>query len=72
MISPELLAILRCPQDPTRQARLLDQETHLVCTRCALRFAVRDGLPNMVVEEAELPSGIESREQLPCSAPPAK
>jgi uncharacterized protein YbaR (Trm112 family) len=69
MISPELLALLRCPMDPARQARLLDQETHLVCTRCALKFAVRDGLPNMVVEEAELPPGCESREQLPCQQP---
>ncbi len=66
MLSQELLDILRCPQDPARQARLTDQGTHLVCTRCALKFAVRDGLPNMVVEEAELPPGCESREQLPC------
>ncbi len=66
MISQELLDILRCPQDPARQARLVDQETHLVCTRCGLKFGVRDGLPNMVVEEAELPPGCESLEQLPC------
>jgi uncharacterized protein YbaR (Trm112 family) len=71
MISQELLDLLRCPQDPTRQARLVDQETHLVCTRCGLKFAVRDGLPNMVVEEAELPPGCESRERLACMHPPA-
>ena len=70
MISQELLDLLRCPQDPTRQARLADQETHLVCTRCGLKFAVRDGLPNMVVEEAELPPGCESREQLACMHAP--
>jgi uncharacterized protein len=66
MISPELLDTLRCPQDPARQARLTDEGAYLVCTRCALKFAVRDGLPNMVVEEAELPPGCASREQLPC------
>jgi uncharacterized protein YbaR (Trm112 family) len=72
MISPELLDILRCPLDPARQARLTDQETHLLCARCGLKFAVRDGLPNMVVEEAELPPGIEGREQLPCQRQPAE
>jgi uncharacterized protein YbaR (Trm112 family) len=66
MVSPDLLEILRCPQDPARQARLADEGTHLTCTRCGLKFAVRDGLPNLVVEEAELPPGCESREQLPC------
>ena len=66
MISPELLEILRCPLDPARQARLMDEQTHLLCARCGLKFAIRDGLPNMVVEEAELPPGIEGREQLPC------
>jgi uncharacterized protein len=66
MISPELLEILRCPLDPARQARLTDEQTHLLCTRCGLKFAVRDGLPNLVVEEAELPPGSEGREQLPC------
>jgi uncharacterized protein YbaR (Trm112 family) len=66
MIIPELLEMLRCPQDPARQALLTDEGSYLVCTRCALKFAVRDGLPNMVVEEAELPPGYASREQLPC------
>jgi uncharacterized protein YbaR (Trm112 family) len=66
MINQQLLEILRCPLDPAREARLTDAETHLVCTRCGLKFAVRDGLANMVVEEAELPPGCEGREQLPC------
>jgi uncharacterized protein YbaR (Trm112 family) len=66
MISPELLQILRCPLDPARQARLTDEQTHLLCARCGLKFAIRDGLPNLVVEEAELPPGCEGREQLPC------
>jgi uncharacterized protein YbaR (Trm112 family) len=66
MISPELLNILRCPMDPARQARLAQEGDRLVCQRCGLRFAVRDGLPNMVVEEAELPPGCTSRADLPC------
>ena len=66
MISPDLLERLRCPMDPARQARLTDEQDRLVCQRCGLRFPVRDGLPNMVIEEAELPPGCAGRADLPC------
>ena len=66
MISPELLAILRCPMDPQRQALLQEQGDRLVCQRCALRFKVKDGFPVLVVEEAELPDGCEALGDLPC------
>jgi hypothetical protein len=65
MISPDLLAILRCPLDPSRTKLLLEKD-HLACERCALRFAIKDGFPVLVVEEAELPAGCESLSQLPC------
>jgi len=66
MISPEYLdTTLRCPYDPNR-ARLRDEGDHLVCVRCALKFRVRDDIPNMLVEEAELPPGCESLSDLPC------
>ena len=65
MISEELLAILRCPMDPSR-AHLSQEGNHLVCQRCRLRFRVKDGIPVMVVEEAELPPGCASLDQLPC------
>jgi uncharacterized protein len=65
MISPELLDILRCPMDPSH-TRLSQEGEALVCQRCRLKFAIRDGFPNMVVEEAELPPGCESLSQLPC------
>ena len=66
MLSPELLAILRCPIDPARNATLLDEETHLTCSQCRVRFRVRDGIPNMLADEAELPAGCARRSQLPC------
>jgi uncharacterized protein len=66
MISPDLLERLRCPLDPAREARLTQDEDRLVCTRCGLRYAVKDGLANMVVEEAELPAGCTGLDQLPC------
>jgi uncharacterized protein YbaR (Trm112 family) len=65
MISQELLEILRCPLDPSK-TRLRLEGDHLGCERCALRFAIKDGFPILVVEEAELPAGCESVAQLPC------
>jgi uncharacterized protein len=65
MIHPNLLAILRCPLNPSK-TRLLLENDHLVCERCALRFPIRDGLPILVVEEAELPPGCKGTSQLPC------
>jgi uncharacterized protein len=65
MVSPDLLAILRCPLNPSR-TRLVLEENHLVCERCRLKFPIKDGFPVLVVEEAELPAGCESISQLPC------
>ena len=65
MISAELLDILRCPMDPKRKSRLTLEVDRLVCEGCGLRFPVRDGFPVMVVEEAELPQGVDGLDQLP-------
>jgi uncharacterized protein len=65
MISPDLLAILRCPLNPSR-TRLVLVNDKLVCERCNLRFPIKDGFPVLVVEEAELPAGCESTGDLPC------
>jgi uncharacterized protein YbaR (Trm112 family) len=66
MISPDLLQLLRCPWDPRRQTPLSLGEGHLRCEQCALRFPIRDGFPVLVVEEAQLPAGCRSLDQLPC------
>ncbi len=71
MISADFLEILRCPLSPSR-TRLLLKDARLVCERCALRFAIRDGFPILVAEEAELPAGCESLSELPCQKPAAK
>jgi uncharacterized protein YbaR (Trm112 family) len=70
MISKELLDILRCPLDPLRQARLEQEPVALVCQRCRLKFPIREGLPCMLVEEAELPPGAGSLQALPCQQTP--
>ena len=64
-ISKEFLDILRCPLDPSR-AKLVPSGEDLLCERCALCFPVRDGFPILVIEEAQLPKGVESIRQLPC------
>jgi uncharacterized protein YbaR (Trm112 family) len=66
MISQDLLDILRCPIDPTREARLTLQADRLLCQRCAVRFPIKDGFPVMVIDEAELPSACRKMEELPC------
>ncbi len=52
-VDRELLEILACPVDkqPVRE-----EGDRLVCTKCGRRYPVRDGIPVMLVEEAEAPS----------------
>ncbi len=71
MISQELLNMLRCPLDPGRVTRLEEAAAGLVCQRCRLTFPVREGIPCMLVDEAQLPAGCSRIEELPCQkAPP--
>jgi uncharacterized protein YbaR (Trm112 family) len=65
MISQDLLEILRCPLDPSH-TRLEAAENSLICQRCRVRFPVREGIPCMLIEEAELPAGCGSISALPC------
>jgi uncharacterized protein YbaR (Trm112 family) len=65
MISQDLLDILRCPMDPSN-TRLSLEDDRLVCQRCALRFKIKDGFPVLIAEEAELPPGCASLDDLPC------
>ena len=50
MIDEELLAILACP---TCKGRVELQEEWIVCQDCGLRYPIRDGIPIMLVEEAQ-------------------
>jgi uncharacterized protein len=60
------LAQLRCPLDPTREAALTRDQQQLVCTGCAVRFPIKQGLPVLVPDEGELPTGLRELSQLPC------
>ena len=54
MIEKELLEILACPscKAPVRQ-----EGERIVCanTSCGLRYPIREGIPVMLIEEAEKP-----------------
>lgn len=52
MISQELLDILACPLCKT-DVRL--EGDRIVCTVCGRRYPVRDDIPVMLIDEAELP-----------------
>lgn len=51
-ISDELLSILACPACKT-PVRL--EEQRLVCDQCGRRYRIDDGIPIMLIDEAELP-----------------
>ncbi len=56
MIDKELLEILVCPQC---KAEVKLEGEKLICQNphCGLRYPIRDGIPVMLIDEAEKPAG---------------
>ena len=52
MLSNEFLAILACPVCKGKLAQPQDGNS-LLCVPCNLKYPVRDGIPVMLVNEAE-------------------
>lgn len=50
MIDKELLAILACPACKA-DVELKDEK--IVCTKCKRRYPIKDGIPVMLIDEAE-------------------
>ena len=63
MVNEALLSVLVCPMG---KAPLRQEGDVLICTRCGPRFSVRDDIPQMLIEEAELPAGCSSLANLAC------
>jgi uncharacterized protein YbaR (Trm112 family) len=63
MVNEALLSLLVCPLG---RAPLRREGEVLICTRCGPRFSIEDDIPNMILEEAELPRGCASIADLPC------
>jgi uncharacterized protein YbaR (Trm112 family) len=55
LIAPSLLAIMQCPAC-TGDLGERHEDPALVCGSCGRAYAVRDGIPNMLIDEAALPS----------------
>jgi uncharacterized protein len=53
-IDAQLLDILACPTDDHAPLRV--EGDALVCTSCGRRYPVVDGIPVLLIDEAELPS----------------
>jgi len=60
-LDPALLEMLRCP---LTRSRLRLEGEYLIAEVGGLSYPVRDGFPVMLVEEAKLPAGIQSLDEL--------
>lgn len=60
-LDPELLAILRCP---LTHSKLRREGNFLVAEVGGLRYPIRDGFPVLLMEEAQLPEGVKSLDEL--------
>lgn len=64
MLPQALLEILVCPLG---KAPLREEGNTLVCTKCGPKFSItREGYPNMLIDEAQLPADCKALEELPC------
>lgn len=52
MLHPDLLAILRCPKC-RGTLNELDAPPSLLCASCRLVYAIEDGIPNLLIDEAK-------------------
>lgn len=60
-IDAEMLDIIRCP---LTRSRLRQEGDHLVAEVGGLRYPIREGFPVLLVEEAALPEGTSSLDEL--------
>lgn len=51
-VDKDLLEILACPLD---KEPVVEKGEYLVCTKCARKYPVREGVPVMLIEEAVAP-----------------
>lgn len=52
VISDDLLEILVCPSCHS-EVHLVDEDSALLCKGCGLKYPIRDGIPVMLIDEAE-------------------
>jgi uncharacterized protein YbaR (Trm112 family) len=52
MLSPELLEILVCPKCKN-DIQYDEEHAQLICNHCRLKYAIKDDIPVMLIDEAE-------------------
>lgn len=52
MLDPQLLEILVCPKCKG-ELKYVEDPPSLICERCRLRYEIRDGIPIMLIDEAQ-------------------
>ena len=62
MIDKELLDILACPACKGN-IKYEQENEKLTCQECGRRYPIRDGIPVMLIDEAELPGSEEKKNQ---------
>ena len=55
LIKKELMEILVCPVDKA-ELKELEASSQLECTKCGRKYPVKEGIPVMLVDEAEKPN----------------
>jgi len=60
-INPDLLDMLRCP---LTRSKLRLEGNFLIAEVGGLSYPIRDGFPVMLIEEAKLPPGVQSLDEL--------
>ena len=61
MIDKELLDILACPACKG-EIKYDEKNEKLICQKCHRRYPIREGIPVMLIDEAEMPEGEEQKE----------
>ncbi|NOZ84563.1 MAG: Trm112 family protein [Epsilonproteobacteria bacterium] len=46
----EILSVLACPKC---KGCLITENERLVCTNCGLKYEIEDGIPRLIIDEAE-------------------
>jgi uncharacterized protein len=69
-VDPELLEILACPDTHHAPLTYNPAAPSLTCTECTRIFPIRDGIPVLLLDEAQLGRGKTA--PAPTQAPPAE
>ena len=63
MFSTEILKYIVCP---IGKKELKLEADFLVCTNCGVKFPIIDDIPSLIVDDAVLPEGVKSINELTC------